>query len=84
MNIVLIADRNLTGNEGENMAVHLLESIDLKTFEESCKVMGDNCELKRNLREKYLDKQLSFQGVMHHNQNLYVLNVFEILKAGAE
>lgn len=61
------------------MAVKLLESFDLGTFEEECKAMSDDYELKKDLRKNYEGRNIGFQTVSCYNKNIYQLNVFEML-----
>lgn len=62
------------------MAVNLLETINYKNLEElQTLALPDNSEIQRKMREKYPDKRLTFQTVMHHNSGKYCLNVFEFV-----
>lgn len=62
------------------MAVNLLETVDYKNLDElQSLALPENSEVQRQMREKYPDKRLSFQTVMHYNKGIYRLNVFEFV-----
>ena len=60
------------------MSIKLLESIQFESDEElTKKAFAPDTELKRELKEKYKGKNISFQTTSLYSKKEYFLNVFE-------